>query len=243
MSTRRAMADEAGRRARAATTAAALRRSCCRTCSISFVQGRQRPSSAPGAGSASGLALVSSLVQAARRNGPRARARVAGTAATFTVTAAGRHPGRRAVSAAPAAPTLAPHSRGAARADRRRQRGRGRASLADALRSLGHEVAGGATTAARRSSRVRTFRARRRAARHRAAGDGRLRAGARRSARDFQLCPAFIAVTGYGQTSDIVRSAAEGFAGHLVKPVDAGQLQAYIAASAPIPRQAAAASG
>jgi CheY-like chemotaxis protein len=54
--------------------------------------------------------------------------------------------------------------------------------------------------------------------------------------------PVFVAVSGYGQTSDIARSAAEGFAGHLVKPIDAEQLQAYIAETAPIQRPASTGS-
>jgi signal transduction histidine kinase len=36
--------------------------------------------------------------------------------------------------------------------------------------------------------------------------------------------PAFVAVTGYGQHHDQARSAAEGFAAHLVKPIDAEEL-------------------
>ena len=38
-----------------------------------------------------------------------------------------------------------------------------------------------------------------------------------------------IAVTGYGQTHDVARSAGEGFAAHLVKPIDAGQLERVLA--------------
>jgi signal transduction histidine kinase/CheY-like chemotaxis protein len=38
-----------------------------------------------------------------------------------------------------------------------------------------------------------------------------------------------IAVTGYGQTHDLARSLSEGFAAHLVKPIDADQLERVLA--------------
>jgi signal transduction histidine kinase len=37
--------------------------------------------------------------------------------------------------------------------------------------------------------------------------------------------PLFVAVTGYGQTHDVARSLSEGFAAHLVKPIDAEELE------------------
>jgi CheY-like chemotaxis protein len=41
-----------------------------------------------------------------------------------------------------------------------------------------------------------------------------------------------IALTGYGQSEDIARSAAAGFHHHFVKPADPGTIQAAIAAHA-----------
>jgi CheY-like chemotaxis protein len=41
--------------------------------------------------------------------------------------------------------------------------------------------------------------------------------------------PLFVAVTGYGQGHDVARSLSEGFAAHLVKPIDADQLERVLA--------------
>ena len=41
--------------------------------------------------------------------------------------------------------------------------------------------------------------------------------------------PIFVAVTGYGQGHDRARSVSEGFAAHLVKPIDAAQLERLLA--------------
>jgi CheY-like chemotaxis protein len=41
--------------------------------------------------------------------------------------------------------------------------------------------------------------------------------------------PIFVAVTGYGQGHDRARSLSEGFAAHLVKPIDAAQLERLLA--------------
>ena len=38
-----------------------------------------------------------------------------------------------------------------------------------------------------------------------------------------------IAITGYGQSHDIARTLSEGFAAHLVKPIDADQLERALA--------------
>lgn len=45
-----------------------------------------------------------------------------------------------------------------------------------------------------------------------------------RAARDLHL----VAITGYGQYSDRLRSAAAGFDLHLVKPLDLGQLERVV---------------
>jgi CheY-like chemotaxis protein len=47
--------------------------------------------------------------------------------------------------------------------------------------------------------------------------------------RVFPSRPLFIAVTGYGQSHDVARSLSEGFAAHLVKPIDADQLERTLA--------------
>jgi CheY-like chemotaxis protein len=44
--------------------------------------------------------------------------------------------------------------------------------------------------------------------------------------------PTLIAVTGYGQESDYKRSLGEGFAHHLVKPIEAAQLEGALASIA-----------
>ena len=62
-------------------------------------------------------------------------------------------------------------------------------------------------------------------ARHRAAGDGWLRAGAPLRAHSTLNGTRLIALTGYGQEQDRQRSEAAGFVAHLVKPVDLNQLR------------------
>jgi signal transduction histidine kinase/ActR/RegA family two-component response regulator len=47
--------------------------------------------------------------------------------------------------------------------------------------------------------------------------------------RVYPSRPLFIAVTGYGQSHDVARSLSEGFAAHLVKPIDADQLERALA--------------
>ena len=47
--------------------------------------------------------------------------------------------------------------------------------------------------------------------------------------RLYPARPMFIAVTGYGQSHDLQRSLSEGFAAHLVKPIDADQLERALA--------------
>jgi CheY-like chemotaxis protein len=42
--------------------------------------------------------------------------------------------------------------------------------------------------------------------------------------------PALVAITGYGQDADARRAAAAGFDRHLVKPVDAAELEQVLAA-------------
>src|SRR5690606_25581623 len=43
-----------------------------------------------------------------------------------------------------------------------------------------------------------------------------------------EATPHFVALTGYGRDNDRARSAAAGFAGHLVKPVDLSRLLATV---------------
>ena len=76
----------------------------------------------------------------------------------------------------------------------------------------------------RSSSRELVHEPRRGAARHRAAGHGRLRAGAAPPGAPATARLHLIAVTGYGQEHDRRRSRDAGFDEHLVKPVDLDRL-------------------
>jgi signal transduction histidine kinase len=53
-----------------------------------------------------------------------------------------------------------------------------------------------------------------------------------RRLREFHLALRLVALTGYGQASDKARSSEAGFDGHLVKPVDLGELQRVLTALA-----------
>ena len=52
--------------------------------------------------------------------------------------------------------------------------------------------------------------------------------------RMYPARPIFVAITGYGQSHDIARSQSEGFSAHLVKPIDAGQLERVLVEAEPL---------
>ena len=102
------------------------------------------------------------------------------------------------------------------------------ASLAEALSDLGHavEVAHDGPEAL---AKLRDVLPRHRAAGHRAAADGRLRAGPPHPARPRLAGIRLVSISGYGQPSDKLRAREAGFDDYLVKPVDLGVIEKVIA--------------
>ena len=194
-----------------------------------FVQERQALDRAQG-GLGLGLALVRSLVELHGGTVDGAQRRARARAASSSSRCRWRPTRRRRDAGAPRSRRADGAAAGAARPGRRRQRRRRRAARRDRCASSGHEVEV-AHDGPSALAIARDVRARRRAARHRPAGDGRLRAGAA-AARDRRACRAARASSrspATARTPIAARAREAGFDAHLVKPVDLDALARSLA--------------